>query len=220
MKKKIFAIPMLLSIIFMNSCGGPNIYQKDWHINNLELADEYFPKYFEAIEDSLKRNNFQYEKEYTEEVNEPYTKFYNAIYFITDTIFFRTYFCFDYSFNNKITYSSHFDFKLFYKSQMEKDVLNLSQNYINVMEDVTHFCSYNFLETNGKYKEFYEEIKEEYECKGYSQDNPPISSIYKQEMTWEETPPLRYVKLYYENEIYNLVIGLYDNLTDINIWDK
>ncbi len=220
MKKKIFAVTMLLSIIFMNSCGGHDIYQKDWHINNLELADEYFPKYFDAIEDSLKRNYFQYKKEYYEELDEPYTKFYNAKYYITDTIFLKTRFYFDYSFNNKFTYSSSFNFRLFFESQSEEDVLNLSENYINVMEDVTHFCSNNFYDTNGKYKEFYDEIKEEYKKEGYSQDNPPTHSFYKEELTWEEAPPWRYVQLYYENETYGLVMYISDILTDINIWDK
>lgn len=140
---------MLLSIVFMSSCDSPNIFQMDWHINNLELADEYFPKYFEAIEDSLKRNNFKYEKEYSEKNHEQYAKIYNATYFITDTILFKTTFYFDCRFNNRYTYLSAIEFRLYYESQMADEVLNLSQNYINVMEDVTHFCSYNFLETNG-----------------------------------------------------------------------
>ncbi len=210
MKKRIGLI--LLTTMLLTSCR--KIYnQKNWHINSVELADEYFPKYFEAIEESLSKNNIEYEKKYSKKINKEYKwKYYLATYNISKNI----YFYFIYEFDKK---TSDVDCYFHYKLTTEEQALNLPQSYINVMIDTVNFCSHNFLGTGEMYNTFYDEVKEKYKKNEINGTYKKYSKILIGEK-YDSPLPSRGINLYFANEEYNLEIYLYDYLTDINIWNK
>ncbi|MCH5180716.1 MAG: hypothetical protein J1F32_05855 [Erysipelotrichales bacterium] len=219
MKQKKLVL-ILLSLLLLTSCNHPQLRQDDWHINTIELADEYFPKYFDAIEQILQKNSIQYEKEYFEQVNgqkkQNQCKHYIAKYNISDTTYFKAELEFDYWINN----GSCISFSFINDAITEEEVFNISQTYIDVMIYVTNFCSYNFLGKGDGFNSLYEKLKVKYCEEKYSINNPPQYKIYATEKTWEETPPFRGYGLDNNDGLYNMDIFLIDYLTDINIWDK
>ncbi len=208
MKKEIGIL--LLTTLLLTSCK--DYTQKDWHINTIELADEYFPKYFEAIEESLSKNNIKYEKEYNEDDFKPKCKCYNASYYISEDIYFKFSFNYEKKFNI-------IDCIFCYNLVTEEQALNLPQSYINVMIDTVNFCSHNFLGTGEMYNTFYDEVKERHAKDEVNNkiEKKLIVSVYE---TYEDALPTRRLSLDFANEEYNLEIYLYDYLTDINIWNK
>ncbi len=56
MKKRTWMLSLLSSVLLLTSCTNKWV-QQDLHINTLELADEYFPKYFDEIENTLQKND-------------------------------------------------------------------------------------------------------------------------------------------------------------------
>ncbi len=214
MKKKIFIIPIILSITLLSSCSTP--HQKDWHIATIDLADKYFPKYFDAIESSLKRNNFIYEKEYNENYYFELFKEYCYTYYISDLIFFSVKFQYEIT----DTYYSRIYFLLNYESTNADDILNISLNYINVMEDTIKFCSNYFKDSNQKYKIFYDNLVEKCKKKGI----PKNDFFTKEETEFTILKPLILRSVYIgsssSSKNYYVQMGLRDYLNDANIWDN
>ena len=218
MKKIKYMLPLLLSLL-LTSCS-PDIQQRDWHINTLELADEYFPKYFDAIEHILQKNNVQYEKEYHEQVigknKWDKSKYYIAKYIISEMDYFEAKFEFDYWINN----GSFFNFKFMKYAMTEEEMLSLPQSYINVMIGVNDFCAYNLLGTGEEFNTYFDEIKEKY-LDGETDDSIiNYLSIFTGKTLYRDLPPARGINLHFNDEEYKLVFYLKDFLTDINIWDK
>lgn len=222
MKKKKLILISLLPLL-LTSCS-PDIQQRDWHINTLELADEYFPKYFDAIEHILQKNNVQYEKEYHEQVvgknKRNKSKYYISKYIISEMDYFEAKFEFDYWINN----GSFLNFNFVKYAVFEEEMLRLPQNYINVMIDVTDFCTNNFLGTGEKFNTYFDKLKEKY-LNGETDNLLTIrdknySYIATGEKLYRDLSPRRGVNLSYNDEEYDLRLYLCDYLTDINIWDK
>ncbi|MCH5180736.1 MAG: hypothetical protein J1F32_05955 [Erysipelotrichales bacterium] len=215
MKIRIWTLS-LLSILLLTSCESES--HKKWHISAVEgfdLADEYFPNFFEAIEESLQKNSIQYEKEYDEKI---YTldKDFNANYYISDTIYFN----FKFRYRVGLGALSLFIGQFHYKSATVDEVFNLSQCYLNVMIDITDFCAYHFLGTGDIYNSYLNEIKEKHLEDKYVERIPGVSAIWVEEKPKQGVPPYRELSLSIKDNLYDLSLYLTDNLTDINFWDK
>lgn len=156
MKKRKY-INWVVIMLIASSCTDAT--QKDWHIKTMELADEYFPKYFAHVEEKLLEKDISYEKEYREEYfSKNKVKLYELKYFVTEKI----YFYFSYWYDNNL---GSVDSAFVYRVETEEEMMNLPQKYIDVMIDVVNFCSYNFYGTGEKYNTQYPELKEEYQSK-------------------------------------------------------
>ncbi len=213
MKKRTWMLSLLSSVLLLTSCTSKWV-QQDWHINTLELADEYFPKYFDEIEEILQKNDVMYKKEYTEKVD-PYTKFYMAKYYVTESLFYEVTLFYD----CRSTAYSIILFGLIYTLATEEEAFNISQNYMNIIIDVTDFCCNNLLGTGEKINTLYDEAKEKY-INGEHLNVKDEKYVFVEERMWEETPPDRWIEVRFKDNEYNVVIGLQDYLTDVNIWDK
>ena len=214
--KKIRILSML-SLVLLTSCRiGRQIeinYPSEWRIDTLELADEYFPKYFEMVEKSLANNDIEYEKKYSEwYYPKKNYKYYMASYYITDNIYYK----FKYSFREiKGTIESEFN----YKMATEEEIFSIPQKYFNVMTEVTNFCTYNFLGTGDEFNILYNNAELRYskgeitrETKGY---HWIISGNSYDDFYMDKT-----VQLYFKDSEYNLVVCLDDYLLDANVWNK
>ena len=213
--KKLIWMPILLSTLLLTSCGS-NIRQRDWHINTLELANEYFPKYFDMIEESLEKNNIRYEKKKGEEIIEWKDKFvdkyYYTNYYISETIYYTI--SFDY--NIEAPNYSSLTCLFVYNSAIEEEIVNLSPNYINVMRDINNLCAYNFFGTGEKYKTYYDEVKIKLQNKQFDNGSSSIS-VYEEKLDYDIH---REVSLICKNDQFDFLMSLKDYITDINIWDK
>lgn len=207
MKKRAFII--LLFMLLLQGC----FFEKKWHINSLELADEYYPKYFQAIENSLDTNGIQYSKKLTEWISHAGDeKCYLVSYYVSKDIYYAF----------KFEATSDFgtiECNFFYNNLTKNDLLNISDNYLNVLDDTITFCCDK---TNyGKnYKQLFEELKETY----FSSNND--STQTQKEFTVSQ--PLKNGDNYYrkkielsmENDSGNLKFCLYDSLLDKNIYNE
>lgn len=210
MKKK--SILLLITMILTTSCSK-DLSQKDWHITTFELADEYFPKYIEFVETSLSNNNIQYEKEYEEEnCNNDRIKYYRLKYSISIMSYYS--FIFSYRGTHGII-----DCSFYYKTTSENEVLNIPQNYINVMTDVVDFCSNNFCGTGEQYNTYLSTIKSRYELGDFDAPLTRYQCVQEGE-TYTNLPCRRGINLFFNEKEYNLGVYLIDYLTDVNIWDK
>ncbi|MCH5171442.1 MAG: hypothetical protein J1F31_01220 [Erysipelotrichales bacterium] len=219
MKKAKYMLPLLLSLL-LTSCS-PDLRQNDWHINTLELADEYFPKYFDAIESSLQINNIKYEKEYSESI-ERNEKRYNITYCVSNKIYYE--FLFRFKLLSWKSSESLINCTFYYNVDTEEEMFSLPQGYINVMIDVNDFCTNNYLGTGEKFNTYFDKLKEKY-LNGETDSLLTIkdknySYIATGEMLYRDLYPRRGVNLSYNDEEYDLRLYLCDYLTDINIWDK
>ncbi len=217
LKKRTWMLSLLSSVLLLTSCTNKWV-QQDWHINTLELADEYFPKYFDEIEEILQKNDVMYKKEYTEKVD-PYTKFYMAKYYVTESLFYEVTLFYDCSFNCRSTADSNILFGLIYTLATEEEAFNIPQNYMNIIIDVTDFCCNNFLGTGEKINTLYDEAKAKY-TNGEHLNVKDEKYVFVEERMWEETPPDRWIEVRFKDNEYNVMIGVDDYLTDVNIWDK
>ncbi|MCH5171771.1 MAG: hypothetical protein J1F31_02935 [Erysipelotrichales bacterium] len=220
MKKRIGML-VLLSTLLLTSCRDDSEYvQKDWHINTIELANEYFPKYFEFVENSLLENDIQFEKEYYEHDNKESNKRCTVVYNITDSIFFSATFSYNYNVNNY----SYIELYFYNKSATKEEALNnIPQNYINVMIDVNDFCANNFLGTGEAYNSYYNEVVEKHNNKDFSyvsEDSTCFVAYVSNRISNSESLPYRDIQISAENDIYEIRFRLIDYLTDINIWNK
>lgn len=209
MKKRILLLLLLSNL--MTSCK--KYHQKDWHIKTYELADVYFPKYFEEIEKFLLINDITYEKDFSELLdNEINMKYYNACYTVSEKINFE--FRFVFSLNH-----CHFNCKFNKHSSNEYDAFHSLQKYINVMIDTVNFCSHNFLGTGEMFNTWYDEVKKKYL-------NNEIDGIFGKYLkisageNYRDLLPTRGIDFCFTDQEYNLEIYLVDYLTDVNIWDK
>ena len=149
MKKRILILLLLPLLLLFTACEKP-YWPEDRHIDTIELADKYFPKYFQAVEESLEKNNIQYEKEYSELLGSDIseyaigTKDYKIKYHISETIYFD----FMYGVGS---FTNHINCVFYYKTPNEDDLYNIPEKYINVMMDVVNFCSHNYLGTGKTY---------------------------------------------------------------------
>lgn len=217
MKKLICMLSLLASVLLMTSCGVKT-WQDDWHIDTLELADEYFPKYFEKIETILNEYDIQYENEYSEQVNEQFKcKYYITTYTISETVYMKV--KLDYE-NNRHHAFSKIMCDLYYNVTTEEDMLNIPQKYIDVMKDITDFCGNNCVgdEFNNKYSE----LKEDYfNGDTYSSD---LGNEYLLIVTfgslYPDNLPSMGIDMDFKDDEYRLDFILWDYLTDTNIWDK
>ncbi len=151
MKSKLCIIPFLLSFTLMCSCSYYPPHQKDWHITTFELADKYFPKYFDTIENFFIEYEITFEKECYEQVIDSKKKYEN-IYYFSDLMSLDCIF----NYRGDAHLGSYFILTFNYKSNNLNEILSFSQNYINVFSDIINFCSYEFYESNIDSKTFYE----------------------------------------------------------------
>ncbi|MCH5180843.1 MAG: hypothetical protein J1F32_06495 [Erysipelotrichales bacterium] len=218
MKKAKYMLPLLLSLL-LTSCGNhPPLYQEDWHINTLELADEYFPKYFEKIETILNEYDIQYENEYSNQVDkQAKVKSYRTTYTISETVYMKVEL--NYLINSKYMFS---DIKcdLYYNVTTEEDMLNIPQKYIDVMKDITNFCGNNCVgdEFNNKYSK----LKEKYlngdtHSSGWGNEYLLVATYGS---LYPDTLPSMGINMDYKTDKYRLDFILWDYLTDTNIWNK
>lgn len=209
-------INWVVIMLIASSCA--DITQKDWHIDTIELADEYFPRYFEHVEERLLVHNISYKKEYKEEYfMKNKDKLYELKYFVTEKYFFN----FSYWYDSNL---GSINCSFVYRVETEEEMMNLPQKYIDVMIDVVNFCSYNFYGTGEKYNTQYLELKEEYQSKReeilqYNGENG-YKEITVADKPFEDFIPFRGFILTLKETEYRLAICLTDYLTDINIWSE
>lgn len=217
MKKAILLA--ILSILLTSCFGEYHITQDNWHINTLELADEYFPKYFDIIENSLHKNDIRYEKIYNERIvdwkGEHMDKYYSAKYSISETIYFT--FSVDYNFRSN-KYSS-VDCMFIYNSATKEEMITMPQSYVNIMMDVTNFIAYNLLWTGDEFKAHFNEVKDKLQNDEYSWGTSDHFGIGVSEQKHDYLL-YRSVSLTYYESKYSFQMVLNDYLTDMYIWDK
>ena len=219
MKKRILILLLLPLLLLFTACGKPEC-QEDGHIDTIELADKYFPKYFQAVEESLEKNNIQYEKEYSELLGSDISKYANGTkcykikYHILETLGFNFTYWFDYPCND-------IECVFYYKTPNEDDLYNIPEKYINVMMDVVNFCSHNYLGTGKTYYSYYEKMKDKLSKGDTNSQDDNYFDIYVQESeSKDHVRPSKGIEIKYQEEIYLFRMYLYDYLTDINIWDN
>ena len=218
MKRK-FVILLLIISTTLVSCSDLMLYvQKDWHINNLNLAEEYFPKYFNFIENDLHENNIQYEIFYRERDYYPENKHYDISFNITETKYFTGTFTYSY----RRGYFSSFHFYFIYKNANINEIYELPQKYLKIMADVNDFCSNNFLGFGYDYYNLYDDIIKKYQDNDYLHYSTELDNyLYLTSDRVDEClDTYRAVELSISGEIGTFSIYLRDYFTDINIWDN